>query len=364
MEYDSLRAFVAKLNQTTGEVLWYRVLPDLFSIIKGKIISDKLMITGTMLGVSGTYFIEMDLEGNIVDMVLQPTQSYGPGIFNPYFFFDDFGNFITFGYNIYKWELNIEPVWTFDFSRGLPNMVGQARTAISDAWGNIYATGNLKDTINNTFSTQTLKLSPDGELIWAKVNKFGEDTYFEGGLKISASDNHVFVCAGLSYGVSGNLTDDYQIALYSQTDGNILYDTIIDGNIRDFADYAHYGQNHFYLLGRSYVPLSTNPDDYRYKLFSFKVEEPSLATAEMGKMPSPAIFPNPSNGIFTLVQNEGVFYDQLTLYSLQGEMIISQKITSKKQVWNLPELLPGVYMVKFSGHGRELYEKLVIAGRP
>ncbi|MEZ4959310.1 MAG: T9SS type A sorting domain-containing protein [Saprospiraceae bacterium] len=363
-EYDSTRAFVAKIDANTGETIWSKILPNMFFANKGIVNGGLLRIFGSQIGYTGNYYLmDIDSNGVVINKALLPVDYFPVGHDPTQFLFDQNGFLITFETGIYKWGINPDPIWGFEFANGQPNIKGKVWDAHADDLGNIYATGHLfMDTLGNEFFPQTIKLSSTGEVLWVSNEKIEENSIYEGGQKISSSDKFVFI-----FGSKINFNNsfpDYLFEGFSQNGGIIEFDTIIDGNIFDHCDYAHYGQNHFYLLGRSFVPSSTNPDDYRYKLFSFKIEEPSLATAIRGKMPSPTLFPNPSNGIFTVIQNGGTFYDQLTLYSLQGEMIISQQLLSQNQAFNTPNLSPGIYVVKFSGQNGELYKKLVVASNP
>jgi hypothetical protein len=351
-EYDSNKMYVAKILSATGEVAWVHISQDKFTSVKGKILDDRVRIycpKGTTFFDYKEYITDLDLNGNLISSTNIPIVDYGPGIFNNYFFFENQGYLIGFGYQITKFGLSTTPEWAFDFSRGLPNMIGQAKTATHDEAGNIYATGYIKDTIHQQEFTQTVKLSPDGGLLWATVDTFDLSTRFERGEVIAVSQHHVFACSEAWYYNDANevVNVDYRPILYSNESGEILHDTLIDGNQFDITYDAHYGKGHFYLLGRSFLPGGT-ADDYRYKLFKFGVEEPSA----VGDMPNGEgdleVFPNPFDAS-TTIELKGIESNTamtLKLLDVTGRLVQQRAFRSPSFTFQREGMPSGLYFIK------------------
>lgn len=302
---------------------------------------------------SGDYIstiVDVDHDGNIIQTVDLPDLTYGIGFFDVYFFFENEGHLIMFGYKIHKVGWSNTPVWAFDFARGLPNTIGKAMAATHDEQGNIYATGYLRDTTTQDEFTQTIKLSSDGELLWATVDSYDQAaTRFEQGTTMAFSDHHVFVCASLwYYDGEDNVTGvDYRPILYCNQSGEVLYDTLIDGNQYDITYDAHYGKGHFYLLGRSFLADGT-ADDYRYKLFKFGVEEPSA----VGDMPNVdgllSVFPNPFDGAAT-IELKGIESNTAMTFKLldvTGRLVHQQAFRSPSLVFHREDMPSGLYLIK------------------
>ncbi len=364
-QHDSNRMFVAKILSATGESIWQRVFPEEWQAIKGKVLEDRIRIYGyKVLGpFEGAYFLkDIDLDGNTIASVNLPAITYFPGIHESYFTFDNDGFLIGFENKVYKFGMSGDPVvWAFDFVRGLPNMKGQAKTATSDEEGNVYATGYLRDTLTLSEYTQTIKLSPDGELLWATVDKFAEESTYERGESIAVSNNHVFVNSWIwYYDSNGNhVNNDYRPILYSNEDGAILYDTLIDVSEYDHPYNTHYSQGHFYLLGRSYPPFGTS-GDYLYKLFKFSVDEPSSTVGTPKEEYPVSIFPNPTDGQLTISQVGEMRFNRVLLYDAQGRQVFSKKLEKVEQTLRLPKLTAGVYLVKLTGEDLVFTDKLVV----
>jgi len=367
MVYDSGKMFVAKVASGDGEILWTKVFQKEFNAIKGKVMADRIRIFGgRFLGIFDytELLIDIDFEGNVLASADLPHIAYinsGPGIYYSYFFFDHEGYLITFGYNICKFGVAEDPVWCFDFAQGLPGMIGQAMTAVADETGNVYATGYLRDTITEAEYTQTVKLSPDGELLWSTTDKYSDEARFEPGEVIAISGQSVFVCANIwYYDSNGNPEkNDYRVFLYSIVDGSILYDTLIDANVFDTPFNAHYSKGHFYLLGRSYDPWGSSAG-YQYKLFKFSVDETVDATGVPPGKNEVRIFPNPTNGLVTISQSGEKRFNQALLYDAEGRLVFYKDLDKTEQVLRLQNLPSGVYLIKLTGKEAIVTRKLVV----
>jgi len=367
-EYDSNKMYVCKISPTSGEIEWMHIFQNEFNAKKGKVLNDRIRVYGGKFLGQFNYvniLMDLDLNGNILSSVDIPNLPYGPGIFNNYFFFDPEGYFIGFGYYIYKFgPVANNPVWAFDFARGLPNMKGQARTAVSDSEGNIYATGALQDTLTSESYTQTLKLSPDGELIWATVSDFPQPCDGESGQRMAVSDKNVFVCSTISYLNSGGNPSykyDYWNILYSNEDGSVVYDTLIDANVQDYAYYVHYDRNHFYFLGRSYDPASSSQADYMYKLFKYTVDGPSSTKDGQRQSAQMHLAPNPTASTCTVSYQLPA--GKLVVTDVLGTRRASYPLAATAGAVQLEGLSSGVYFVTMIVNGGAVQtQKLVVRG--
>ena len=71
------------------------------------------------------------------------------------------------------------------------------------------------------------------------------------------------------------------------------------------------------------------------------------------------IYPNPARGSITVTNNFNANYFKLT--DLSGRVVVTDKIQGSNTSIDLPELVPGIYMVELSGaDGQKATQKLVI----
>lgn len=366
-EYDSSKMYVAKVSLASGEVLWTKIYNDKFYATKGKVLSDRVRVFGGKQLNTFEYvpiLADVDFGGNPIseESISLGYEIVGPQVFNTYFFFDEKGYLVTFGYNVCKYEVAEDPVWCYNVAQGFPSTIGQAMTAVTDAEGNVYATGYLRDTLTESESTLILKLSPQGELLWLSTSKYSEDIPVERGKRIAISDQYTFSCSEVwDYDKDGNLENlDYRLFLCSNEDGSILYDTLIDGNLYDIPFYAHYANGHFYFLGRSYNP-SAGSQSYKYKLFKFRLEG-SLGTDGEGELKSPVnIYPNPAGDFIVITQSPEMEYKKASLFDGNGRLVLSEfPIDQTLKKIKLPMLPDGVYLLKLMGKNGVYTKKLVI----
>lgn len=359
--YDSTRAYIAKIDYETGNPLWTKTFDEVSHIYKGKILENSIRVMGGKIGENGPFLIDLDLEGNIIQNVnLLPIIS---STFYPYFSFDENQYWTTYGDFIQKWELDLNPFWSFDFRRDLPDVRGQAIGAESDEGGNTYATGFLVDTLSEEVFLQTLKLSNEGELQWASVQELGEGLDYGSGQHLAVSEHHVFACHEVGSGEYPDLMDDYYIVLHDLETGEAVYDTTIHVKGRDIVYDAHYAEGSFYLLGRSYESGSSNPDDYRYQLIKFKADEPVSSIKKINMEHTPQIFPNPASGEINVVQKGKLYFDEFFIIGASGELVFSGNISGRAQHIKLPALPSGIYSLKLKNGETEYSEKLVIVSQ-
>lgn len=108
-------------------MVWKKILPNTFNGTRGKAHLENAIYGGRVLDSIGytSTIVDVDLDGNIIQILDLPDLTFGIGFFNVYFFFESEGHLIMFGNKLHKVGWSSTPVWSFDFARGLPNMIGK-----------------------------------------------------------------------------------------------------------------------------------------------------------------------------------------------------------------------------------------------
>jgi hypothetical protein len=73
-----------------------------------------------------------------------------------------------------------------------------------------------------------------------------------------------------------------------------------------------------------------------------------------------SIFPNPSNGSFTLNSKDKIYPGLLNVYDLSGRLIYTQNIVEQQTTVNLQELASGLYQIEFVNSDTKEYLPIVI----
>jgi len=90
----------------------------------------------------------------------------------------------------------------------------------------------------------------------------------------------------------------------------------------------------------------TSIDFHKVILSGEKISTISLCSGSVG------------NGILTIKQS-GISPLALTIYTINGQLVVNQKIRSKKHVQDISHLLTGVYLVKVSGGDKVVTQKFI-----
>ena len=72
-----------------------------------------------------------------------------------------------------------------------------------------------------------------------------------------------------------------------------------------------------------------------------------------------SLFPNPSNGNFT-INNPGELNATVKIYNSLGEEVFSQTLNSKQETVNLSSLPKGIYFVQIAGSNNLFSQKIVV----
>ncbi len=72
-----------------------------------------------------------------------------------------------------------------------------------------------------------------------------------------------------------------------------------------------------------------------------------------------SIYPNPASHQFTITQSSKN-YSTIEIYTINGSLLYSQKINALTELVSLPDMAPGVYIIKLSGNHKTLFKKIVL----
>ncbi|HFA48417.1 MAG TPA: T9SS type A sorting domain-containing protein [Bacteroidetes bacterium] len=354
---EETKSYIAKIDPATGTVIW---INNEFSgsARLAKIVGDKIRVYGpTKINTVSSYYLrEMDLDGNVLD------SAFFPVLDGERFFYPN-GDLITANDHICKMTIAGDTAWCYDFLGGQENITGQAIAVVFDKLGNIFATGWGSDTtFGGNFFTKILKINNNGELLWSQVDDFSEDQTSEVGVRIATSDDYVFVCSEITYGEYPDFTSDYRPILYSQENGDVLFDTLIDIHIREIINDTYWDGKYFYLTGRgSNMPSGTGS----IALFKFSIDEP-VATKETSKQQrNITVSPNPFEKSFDLLIEAAKSGEvTVSVFSSFGQRVCRYVTQLDKGGNNLSiegtdKWPDGFYFVAIEMEGRTYTEKIV-----
>jgi Secretion system C-terminal sorting domain/Beta-propeller repeat len=219
-----------------------------------------------------------------------------------------------------------------------------------DAMHNIYVTGESNFGAPNGLDIITLKYDSLGTQLWAK-NFNGSSNSNEVSEAITLdTDGNVYTC-----GTSVNTTtaEDFQLIKYNPAGTQLWEKKYTYSNAAGSEEYAAAlfvdDLNNIYAAGMSAL--------------DFAIVKYSLATTveEVQRQFAASIFPNPSDGKFT-IKTDQLSFDVAEFYNILGERVYF-KTDFKQQTSNefdLSELQKGIYFVKLCAGVNVLTKRLVI----
>jgi hypothetical protein len=72
------------------------------------------------------------------------------------------------------------------------------------------------------------------------------------------------------------------------------------------------------------------------------------------------MYPNPSNGQFTIQTDEALVNQEVQIFNTIGELVATVQLNSSNTMINLSHLNSGVYMVKLSANNQVINQKINI----
>ncbi|HFA48418.1 MAG TPA: T9SS type A sorting domain-containing protein [Bacteroidetes bacterium] len=354
--FEENMSYIAKIDPATGEVIWANTdySGKAFLI---KVAGDKLRVLGTTNDSIRFYLREMDFDGNVLYSAFFPDLCGSPSM-------DVNGDVITTGDLICKMTIAGDTAWSYDYLEGNADFIGGVRNVISDNTGNIYGTGWLIDTVLNVGYTKTVKISPTGALLWSSKSQHSEEVAWEDGRAIALSEDYAFVCSQVAFDGPSGLIADFRPILYSNEDGAVLSDTLIDLSSNDIPLFAAWDGEHFYFKGTFFTGNSSQTP-LSIALFKFSIDEP-VATKETAKLQKDiTVSPNPFGKYFNLLIEAAKSGEAtMSVFSPLGQRVHRSAVQLDKGGNNLSiegtdKWPDGFYFVAIEMEGRTYTEKIV-----
>jgi hypothetical protein len=369
-----LDAFVCKLD-SDGEFLWAKALGGLSDDEGTSIITDNvgnIYTTGYFL-----YSADFDPSTAVYELT-------SAGYRSPF---------------ICKLDASGNLVWAKNFATQGSSATGTPSSIFVDVLGNVYTTGVFSGMIDFDPGTGTLvlddagsfsgsdafvtKLDPSGNLEWAKqlggnddeegysilvdalgdvytVGMYQADADFDPGpfineLEAVANSHDMFISKLSSAGdfvwaksIGGNSpSKDIAWSMDFSSTGNIY----VTGQFYATADFNPAG-------GTSNMTSSGSADIFVLALDGFATSGPSTGITDHNQITSLGLFPNPSQGMFTLSSPE---YGRISIYNTLGERVIEKVVAEGKTIIELLEPTAGVYLYTFIEEmGKHTSGKIVV----
>ncbi len=74
---------------------------------------------------------------------------------------------------------------------------------------------------------------------------------------------------------------------------------------------------------------------------------------------TPIIFPNPINNSLTIVLSEDFINGSISIFNINGQLIISTKITNQSSTLNTSKFKSGIYLIKVENNETSIYRKII-----
>jgi hypothetical protein len=141
--------------------------------------------------------------------------------------------------------------------------------------------------------------------------------------------------------------------------GAYSFSNVLNGNYSIYADIPNYGMVN--ILTVTISPTNSVSINNNYCVDSVSIYNCSPAVG-ITKFSTPNtlinVYPNPNNGLFYIDANG---YDNLQaeIYSMVGQKIFSETVSSKYQVLNISELSAGIYFVRVLKDNKIIYQSKI-----
>lgn len=251
-----------------------------------------------------------------------------------------------------------------------------------------YIVGKVKDEYSY-YKLLILKLDIHGNLIWQKIHDVG----FTGESIIHTTDNNLIVAGGIiltklnlngdtiwrkvlyptlkifsikqtpdhGFILSGNYNYCDQINMIAKTDsvGNILwtklYPTGLYGYMDNFVSIQTTNDN-------GYIACGYSEYNSAYKLRIIKTDSIGDYIVGFNITASDdefSIYPNPANKNIIIESNELTKPETISIYNLQGQLILQQTIKQTKTTINIENFARGIYIIKLTDNANTITSRIV-----
>ena len=277
-----------------------------------------------------------------------------------------------------KYDANGDNVWA-KAANGNGNEANSGTSICTDKDGNVYVTGFFqfsvafgKDTLGNTGNNISIfiaKYDSVGNALWGRSPG---GTGFDYGTSITAdSSGNVFMTgyftsSYLNFGGIPVLNDftsnnDIFVAEYN-SDGNSLWAEGIGGQDNDYGMGICNAGGNVYVSGYfgSFTinfGSTTITNKGGYDIFLAKLD--NITGIQEKTLSQLNIFPNPSNGCFTILAPSAIFDRTITIYNIVGENIFSDLFIGEQKVIN-SNLKEGIYLIQIADGLQTITKKMII----
>ncbi len=224
---------------------------------------------------------------------------------------------------------------------------------LAGGYSNSPASGNKSENPVGKFDYWLIKLDSIGAIVWDKTIG-GEDDDFLTDLK-ELDDGSFLVSGASKSGAFGDKTDPSQGSFDSwfvkiSSSGDIIGQQTIGGELFDHPDGVVITQDGGFVVSatsNSNISGDKTQDTHgNYDFWVFKMAPFALGINKKELSTSISLYPNPSNGNFTI--NLGKEYTDVSvqIYSLLGQIISSEKYAFAKTIEQEINLSAGIYLIK------------------
>lgn len=214
---------------------------------------------------------------------------------------------------------------------------------------NVDALGNIYDhTVGNSSGKYLLANGAitAGKNIWCQT--------------ISVTPNSFYVFSGWMISWSSNTTSDFPV-LQTSINGIALpnNDSCKAGGWQQFSKTWYSGSATIATICIQDLYTAVGGNDCGLDDFSFNLCGATSSIAEADRLNEIIIYPNPSNGIFTINFGESIRNGELIIYNSLGQSIIDRNLSSIAEIL-MNVIRPGIYFVNVRTANSQYTQKIII----
>jgi hypothetical protein len=216
--------------------------------------------------------------------------------------------------------------------------------------------GDVSQNINNTGGLWVVKTNQLGDILW---EKFIDSISLGGGLPWTVNDVlHISLNNGVVIAGKTNYNNSmYWIGLLD-AQGNQIWTKTMGGSGIDDARAVVQNSDGSYLVA-GHTNSSDGDVSLNKGMSDFWVVKLSAVVSidEIENTPSISIYPNPTNGIFTISSTEQI--NEVEVFNVLGKAVYSKKVTSKNIMVDLTPFPKGLYLVQLKTNMNSVTKKIV-----
>ncbi|MBW6483758.1 MAG: T9SS type A sorting domain-containing protein [Vicingaceae bacterium] len=207
---------------------------------------------------------------------------------------------------------------------------------------------------NGTNSTWVVKIDNFGNIEWGSclnINIGG------GSFPLIRSNDGVYLSNDGGYLFVSHLSGSYWVGKLSGS-GGLLWSKTLGGSNFDESKAIIQNSDGSYLVA-GHTNSSDGDVSLNKGMTDFWVVKLSAVVSidEIENTPLTTIFPNPTNGIFTISSTEGI--NEVEVFNTLGQAVYNKKITSNSTTINLTSFPKGLYLVQLKTNTNIITKKIV-----